>query len=91
MFWAAMPGLSVIISNAAGSVTSAVATLTVIDPVITSSRPDRPEPGDSVTFSVWPPELSRSYLWRKDGVAQAGAMQSSLTLTNLQWSDFGQL
>ena len=82
---------SVVITNAVGSVTSAVATLGVIDPLITVQPASQTRsPGDSVTLSVkaaGTPPLR--YQWRKDGDAQAGATQSSLTLTNLQVSDAG--
>jgi uncharacterized delta-60 repeat protein len=84
-------GYSVVISNAAGSVTSAVATLTVIDPVINVQPASQlRNAGDSVTLSVaaaGTPLLS--YQWWKDGGLLAGARQSSLTLSNFQSSDAG--
>ncbi len=84
-------GYSVVISNPAGSVTSALATLTVIDPVINAQPASQTRnAGDSVTLSVaaaGTPPLS--YQWRKDGVAQAGATQSSRMLTNFQGSEAG--
>jgi len=80
---------SVVISNALGSVTSAAATLTVIDPVINAQPASQVQnAGGSVTLSVVAAGTEPlSYQWRKGGVAQAGATQSSLTLTNLQGSD----
>ena len=82
---------SVVISNAVGSATSTVATLTVIDPLITVQPASQAKnPGDSATFSVTAAgTFPLSYQWRKDGLAQAGATQSSLALTNLQGSDAG--
>ena len=91
VFGADAGGYSVIISNAFGSITSAVATLTVIDPVITVQPVSQTlNLGDSVRLSVGAagtPPLS--YQWRKDGLVLAAGMQSSLVLTNLQGSDAG--
>ena len=84
-------GYSVVISSTYASVTSMVATLTVIDPVINDQPASQARnPGDSVTFSVVAAGTEPlSYQWRKDGGLLAGATQSSLTLTNLQGSDAG--
>src|SRR5207245_2008672 len=84
-------GYSVVISSAYGSVTSAVATLTVVDPVINAQPASQAKnAGDSVTFSVAATGTAPlSYQWRKDGGLLAGATQSSLRLTNLQGSDAG--
>ncbi len=84
-------GYSVVISNAYGSVTSAVATLTVIDPVIIAQPAGQIGIlGDSITLSlVAAGTAPLSYQWRKDGGVLAGATQSSLTLTNLQEADAG--
>jgi len=84
-------GYSVVISNAAGSVTSAVAALTVIDPLINLPPASQDKnSGDTVTFSVGALGTQPlSFQWRKDGVAKAGATQSALTLTNLQGPDPG--
>ncbi len=81
----------VVITHAADSTTSAVATLTVIDPAIyTQPVSQVRNPGESVTFSVAGfGTLPLSYQWRKDGVPQAGATQSSLTLTNIREGDKG--
>jgi uncharacterized delta-60 repeat protein len=84
-------GYSVVISNAYGRVTSAVATLTVIDPVINVQPASQANnAGETVTFSVAATGTEPlSYQWRKGGVAQAGATEPSLSLTNLQGSDAG--
>ena len=86
-------GYSVVIANAAGSATSAVVTLTLIDPVI-NLQPASPggnlNLGDTASFNVvatGTPPLD--YQWRKDGGPLAGATQSSLTLTNLHGADAG--
>src|SRR5207245_7065037 len=77
-------GYSVVSSYGAGSVTSAVATLTMLDPVIRVQPANQAaNPGDSVAFSVVAAGTAPlSYQWRKDGGRLAGATQSSLTLTN---------
>ncbi len=85
-------GYSVVISNAYGSVTSAVATLTVIgDPAINAQPASQARnAGDSVTFSVVAVGTAPlSYQWRKDAGLLAGATQSTLTLMDLQGADAG--
>jgi uncharacterized delta-60 repeat protein len=84
-------GYSVIISNNFGSVTSLVATLTVLDPVITGQPVSQnANAGDAAAFSVTALGTAPlDYQWRKDGVAVAGATDASLTLTNLQRADAG--
>ncbi|MEI6395962.1 MAG: immunoglobulin domain-containing protein, partial [Verrucomicrobiota bacterium] len=84
-------GYSVVVSNGLGSVTSAVARLTVMDPVITVQPVSQyREPGQSITFSVTavgtPPV---GYQWWKEGAALAGSTGVSLTLTNLHAGDAG--
>ncbi len=83
---------SVTVSNSAGAVTSATATLTVntvTAPTITTQPASRSAAvGSSVTFSVTASGTSPfSYVWRKNGVAIAGATQSSYTLSSVQQSD----
>jgi uncharacterized delta-60 repeat protein len=82
---------SVVITDAAGRVTSVVARLTVIDPVINIQPAGQAaNAGDSVTLSVVAAGTAPlSYQWRKDGGLLAGATQSSLAFTKLQGSDAG--
>lgn len=84
-------GYRVVVTNQYGSVTSAVAALTVIDPQITGQPLSQLKyVGQSATFSVTAvgtPLLS--YQWWKDGETLAQAAESSLTLTNLQLSNAG--
>jgi uncharacterized delta-60 repeat protein len=84
-------GYSVVISNASGNVTSKVATLTVIEPVVSVQPISQAKfVGDSVTFSVAAiGSQPLAYQWRHDGSAQTGATQASLTLTNLHDADSG--
>jgi len=85
-------GYSVVVTNAVGSVTSQVATLTVLDPaIVTQPVSQERSPGESVTFSVsavGSPPLG--YQWWKDGLALAQGTDASLTLANLQDTDAGQ-
>jgi uncharacterized delta-60 repeat protein len=82
-------GYSLVVSNASGSVTSAVATLTVLDPAITGQPADQTAfTGQSATFSVQAAGTTPlSYQWRKGGVGLSGETLASLTLNNLQLSD----
>ena len=84
-------GYSVIISNSFGSVTSLVATLTVLDPFIAGSPTNQNvNAGDDVTLSVTALGTApMGYQWRKDGAAKPGATSASLTLTNVQGADAG--
>jgi uncharacterized delta-60 repeat protein len=84
-------GYSVVISNLSGSLTSLVATLTVVDPLITSQPVSRnANAGDTVGFSVTAAGTAPlGYQWRRDGAAVAGATAASLTLTNVQGTDAG--
>lgn len=85
-------GYSVVVNDSAGIVTSLVATLTVIDPVITAQSTDQiKNAGESVTLSVEAAGTSPlSYQWWKDGAPFGGATQSSLTFASLQGSDAGR-
>ncbi|MDB6029566.1 MAG: multidomain protein with s-layer y region, glug motif, ig motif, i-set domain, pkd domain, partial [Verrucomicrobiales bacterium] len=76
----------VVVTNSAGSVTSANATLTVIDPVITTQPQSIAAPaGGNATFSVTAiGTASLKYQWKKTGVAISGATNSALTLLNVQ-------
>ena len=85
-------GYTVGVSDAFGSVTSRVATLTVIDPVITI-QPDSGSitPGGSATFRVTAVgTMPLAYQWYKDGALLARASASSLTVTNAQDTDAGR-
>ena len=88
-------GYQVRISAGADSVASAVAQVTVANraaaPVLTS----QPAPvaallGENVVFSVVAAgNPAPAYQWRKNGLAVAGATNSSLTLTAVQTGDVG--
>jgi hypothetical protein len=80
---------SLVASNGEGSVTSLVATLTVIDPIITSQPISQSqETGETVVFSVTAIGTAPlNYQWWKDGSPFfTGAV---LALTSLQQSDAG--
>ena len=86
---------SVVVTNATGSVTSAVATLLVdsgsVAPAITTQPVAQTAAiGGTVSFSVAATGTAPlSYQWKKDGVALAGATAATLTLTNVQGADAG--
>jgi uncharacterized delta-60 repeat protein len=82
---------SVVVSNCFGTVTSAVATLTVRDPVITIQPASQAlELGQSVTFSVTAIGTAPlAYQWSKDDAVLIGATGTVLTLTNLQGGNAG--
>lgn len=80
---------AVVISNSFGSVTSAVATLTIRDPVVSVQPASVTRQfGEDASFSVGvvgtPPF---TYQWRRNGTPIIGASQASLLLTNLQATD----
>ena len=80
---------AVVLTNAYGSVTSQVASLTIRDPFINSQpRSTAVGWGSNATFSVtvvgMPPY---AYQWRRSGVAIPGATDPSLTITNVQPAD----
>ena len=77
---------SVIVTNAYGMVTSAVATLTVILPPVINVQPlsQLSAVSNSVTFTVGLSQgTSPAYQWRQNGTAISGATQSSLTLASV--------
>jgi hypothetical protein len=79
-----------IVRNDYGSVTSAVATVTVLTaPTLEAAPTDLiANLGDSVTFSVSVSGLAPfTFQWRKNGVNIEGATHSSLTLTDVQVGD----
>ena len=77
---------SVVVSNSMGSVTSAVATLTVLDPVITTQPVSQQRnAGESVSFSVTAAgTLPLAYQWCKDGGPLYRATNTTLTVNYLQ-------
>ena len=84
-------GYSVVVTNSQSSVTSAVAVLTVRDPLI-SDQPTGQDKnaGESVSFNVTLVGTAPlSYQWRKEGGPLTGATASSLVRTNLRGTDAG--
>ena len=82
---------TVVVSNAAASVTSAPpAVLRVLDPVITH-QPLSQEciAGASVAFSVEAYGTTPAYQWLRNGVLLSGTTQPSLNLTNVTGSNAG--
>ncbi|MEI7936817.1 MAG: immunoglobulin domain-containing protein [Verrucomicrobiota bacterium] len=82
---------SVIITNSNGSVTSQVATLSVVDPFI-SAQPvsQTADAGATLLFSATAAGTeSLRYQWRRNGLNVAGGTEASLTLTNVQWANAG--
>ncbi|HHY84893.1 MAG TPA: hypothetical protein GYA07_05080 [Verrucomicrobia bacterium] len=84
---------SFVASNSFGSVTSRVANLSILEPVVLlpySEKTQWKRPGETVTFSVTafgtPPF---HYQWTRNGTNLVGANESVLVLTNLQLSDAG--
>ena len=83
-------GYSVAVSDAFGSSTSLVASLTVVDPILTSQPVSQAaNAGQSVTFSVGAIGSPLSFQWRQGGEPLSGATNTSLTLTNLQAANAG--
>ena len=81
----------VVITNAVGSITSAVATLTVLQPPVITRQPRNvvAAPGAAVSFSVAAKGLAPfAYQWQKNGAPLAGQTKASLTLSNVQPADF---
>ena len=77
-----------VVTNVGGSVTSALATLTVIDAPIISTQPvsQTVTVGANVSFNVVATG-TLSYQWAKNGVTIAGATADTLTLSNVQIAD----
>jgi len=85
-------GYSVVITNSAGSITSSVATLTVLLPpsILTPPQSLTVSNGVNATFTVvagGSPPLT--YQWKFNGGVLAGAIASSLTITNAQTANQG--
>ncbi len=79
-----------VVTNAAGSVTSNIATLTVNIPVAITAQPASlsVNPAASATFGVTATGTGPlGYQWRKNGRDIAGATASTLTLTNVRFLD----
>lgn len=81
---------SVTISSSAGSVTSGVAVVSVIEPFITA-QPTHQEinAGDDAVFKVSAIGTTLSYQWRKNSVALSGQTAPSLAISNAIWEDAG--
>ena len=82
----------VTVSNAAGSATSLVATLTVNVPPTISAEPQSATvpAGSNVTFNVTASGTAPlSYQWRFNGTNIVGAMATNYTVTNVQASNSG--
>lgn len=86
---------AVVVRNAAGSVTSAAATLTVnvapVAPSITAQPVSQTvTAGASVSFSVTASGTAPlSYQWQKNGIALAGATSATLTLSGVTTASAG--
>ncbi len=86
-------GYSVVVSGGSASITSIVATLTVVDPLIVDQPASQiGQLGGALTFSVQAIGTAPlAYQWRKNGADLAGATGSAVTLTNLLASDGGMI
>ncbi|MDB6026329.1 MAG: large protein, partial [Verrucomicrobiales bacterium] len=87
---------SLFVTNAAGGTNSSTATLTVVDPIISSSPVSQTRgPGGAVTFAVTAAGTSLSYTWQKggtnlvDGGNVSGVSTTNLVLTSLSAGDAG--
>jgi uncharacterized delta-60 repeat protein len=80
---------SAIISNASGSVTSRVAYLTVLEPIITQQPTNQiGNAGQSATFAVAAiGSAPFTYQWRKNGTNISAPNSATLTLANLSRAD----
>jgi hypothetical protein len=82
----------VVITNSYGSITSVVATLTVLQPPVITSQPQSlvAVPGNQAAFSVAVTGLAPfAYQWRTNGGAIVDQTNATLTLASVQLSDFG--
>jgi len=85
-------GYSVLVTNAYGSATSSVATLTVLFPPVIAQQPQNRAAviGGTAQFSVSATSnTSRTYQWQLSETNLVGRANSTLLLTNIQLADFG--
>jgi len=83
-------GYDVIVTNSINAVTSTVATLTVIDPLISASPQGRTVVvGSNTTFNVSAAGTGLSYQWRMEGTNISGANAASYTRTAVTLADQG--
>ena len=88
-------GYSVVVTNSAGSVTSATATLTVDVPaaapaITTQPQSQTVDASSSATFTVVATGTAPlGYQWKKDGADLSGATSDTLTLSSVQAGDAG--
>jgi len=82
---------TVVVSSAAGSVTSNAAILTVSSKpvIITHPQSQTVNEGASVTFSVNASGNGLSYQWKKDGTVISGATQASYTIGSVKSNNAG--
>jgi hypothetical protein len=85
-------GYTVVVTNVAGSFTSAVATLTVNVPPLVTTQPlsQTVNAGAPVSFSVVATNTPRlSYQWRRNGTIIAGATGATNSITSAQSTNAG--
>ncbi|PWU08561.1 MAG: hypothetical protein C5B50_29385 [Verrucomicrobia bacterium] len=89
VFGSEIGGYSVVVSNSSGSITSSVANLTVIEPLITAQPTNQfANAGDTVSFSVSAAGSNPiNYQWRKGGTNIPSANSAILTLPNISRVD----
>ena len=82
---------TLVVTNYAGSITSAVATINILNPIITSQPQSQSAiGGDTVTFNISATgQQPFSYQWEFDGTNIIGATNGILTLNNVQMDQAG--
>jgi metal-sulfur cluster biosynthetic enzyme len=82
-------GYTVVVTNSCGSVTSAIAYLSITAPAAITTQPSNQAVcyGQSATFTVVAGGAGLTYQWRKNGVAITGATNASYTFTPLVPAD----
>lgn len=80
---------AVVITNVAGTVTSAATKLTVIDPPVITTNPvnQTKTAGGTATFTVAATGSNLNYQWRTNAIAIPGATNTTLTMKNVQDSN----